>query len=188
MTQALFVGAAVVLLAFGAWHTRRWLPFKAARPRTPTFDEAPLMLDRRTGAIYLKSSSLVLQPGMLKSEFLDSDLYRHTSSARYFSLQNDLGHWFLISFLDPIFENVHLQLFFENDRLGRVDFGWGPEVPVPDWTNERVQADVARYRSFLNQQPGHYQELSPRTFMGQGIRDQGRQVRNAAGGGPLQGL
>lgn len=91
---------------------------------------------------------------MLKSEFLDSDLYRHTSSARNFPLQNGLGHCFLISFLDPIFENVHLQLFFENDRLGRVDFTWGPKVPVPDWTNEGVQADVARYRSFLNQQLG----------------------------------
>ena len=96
----------------------------------------------------------MLRSGMPKTELLDSDLYRHTTSAKHFALKDGQGHSFLISFRDPAFENVHLWLNFENDRLGRMDFGWGPKVSIAEWTEERVQADVARYRDFLVKQLG----------------------------------
>ncbi|PYV68030.1 MAG: hypothetical protein DMG97_25840, partial [Acidobacteria bacterium] len=86
---------------------------------------------------------------MPKPEFVDSDLYHHTHSASHYPLQNGTGHTFLISFLDAVFDNVHLRLSFENDRLGWVNFAWGPRVTPPEWTKARVQADVDRYRSFL---------------------------------------
>lgn len=58
---------------------------------------------------------------------------------------------FLSHFRDFRFGGVYLRLYFEGDRLGRVDFGWGPKVPISDWTKQRVQADVDRYRRFLFQ-------------------------------------
>lgn len=153
MISALLIVAALVVIAVGAWRTRHALPFRE-EARDRGFDKAPLSVERNTGAIHVKDSMLVLRSGMKRSEFLTSDLYAHTQSARYFPLQNGLGHSFAVSFRDAVFENVHLRLSFENDRLGCVDFGWGPHVPVPGWTHERVQADVARYRAFLIEELG----------------------------------
>jgi hypothetical protein len=118
------------------------------------FGQAPLRIERDTGAIHVKGSSLILGAKMQKSEFLKSDLYAYTQSARIYELQNGSGHCFLLSYHDPVFENVHFRLSFENDSLGSVGFAWGPHVSIPEWTEARVQADVRRYRAFLISQLG----------------------------------
>jgi len=118
------------------------------------FDRAPLHILEHSGAIHIKGSDLMLPAAMPKLEFLDSDLYQHTQSAGYCPLHNCTGHGFLVSFHDAVFENVYLRLSFENDRLGIVDFGWGPHITTPEWTEARIQADVARYRTFLMQELG----------------------------------
>jgi hypothetical protein len=159
MGQALIIAGILALVAIGAWRSRHLLPFGRQEMRGLVFENAPISVHRKSGAIRIKGSTLVLGPGMPQSNFLESDLYQHTTSARYFSLENGLGHWFLVSFRDSLFENVHLRLSFENQLLGRVDFAWGPQVSAQEWTRERVQADVARYRTFLIHELG-----SIRTF------------------------
>jgi hypothetical protein len=154
MGQAFLMVAVFALIALGAWRSRGWLPFQRKEARDFDFDKAPFSIQKLTGAIHIKNSVLVLRPAMFQSEFLDSDLHEHTTSARYFPLEGGIGHRFLISFRDSVFEKVHLRLSFENERLGCVDFSWGPQVSTPEWTEERIQADVARYRTFLIQEQG----------------------------------
>ena len=154
MSQALIIVLAAALVAVAAWRTRYWLPFAGRQSSRNSPDRAPFSIDRHMGSVRVKGSSAVLRSGMPKTELLDSDLYRHTTSAKHFALRDGQGHSFLISFRDPAFENVHLWLNFENDRLGRIDFGWGPKVSAAEWTEERVQADVARYQNFLTRELG----------------------------------
>ena len=154
MTQALVALACLGLVAVGAWLTRSWLPFRAAGKTSPEYNDAPFMIEPQTGALHVKGSNLVLRRAMPKAEFLDSDLYRHTKKSRLFELDGGSGQAFLVAFHDPIFENVYLQLNFENDQLGNIDFGWSRQITAPEWTRELVDAEISRYRTFLIQQLG----------------------------------
>lgn len=113
------------------------------------FKDAPFSIEKATGDIRVKSSTFVIRRAMPKTDFLDSDLYQHVVSDKTWTRDRKLGHLFLVSFRDPQFENVSLRFFFEDDRLDQIDLYWGPKVTIPEWTKERVKADVERYRSFL---------------------------------------
>jgi hypothetical protein len=149
MFEPIFFLALLMLVAVGAWRTRQVLPFRTRRVLPHRFQAAPFAIDKQCGAIYVKDSPLVLRPGLPKSEFLDSDLYRHTTRARSFAIANGAGHTFLVEWHDPVFENIYLWLKFANDQLGWVDFGWGRKIITAEWTRELVDAEVERYRSFL---------------------------------------
>lgn len=118
------------------------------------FKEAPFFIDKATGNIRVKSSTFVIRGAMPKSDFLNSDLYERVVSGRTWARDHKIGHVILVSFRDPQFENVSLRLFFEDDRLSQIDLYWGPKITTPEWTKERVLADVERYRSFLIEELG----------------------------------
>jgi len=151
MAQAAALVAIFIGLAIAAWRTRHWLPIGARPPqrRDPSFASAPIALDRESGAIRVKGSSLVLHCAMPKELFLSSDLYPHTKKARYLEMDSGQGYAFDVVFDDPQFSRIYLWLVFENDRLAKVQFGWGPPITTAQWTNEHVEAEVARYRQFL---------------------------------------
>lgn len=122
------------------------------------FYKAPLHIER-TGTISIKDSTLILRAGLSKAEFLSSDLWNHVKSTREYELENGVGYSCLVLLSDRVFENVHLRLAFENDRLGSVSFGWGPRITTSEWTEERIQIEVERYRAFLNEQLGPIREF-----------------------------
>jgi hypothetical protein len=149
----------LALIAVGAWRTRTWLPFKG-RGVNHHFSSAPFSIDRESGSIHVKGSSLALEAAMPKTSFLESDLYRRTTTARWFLLETGVGHCFSLYFHDSQFEHVYLELTFENDKLAKVTFSWGPRVTTAEWTEERVQADVARYHTFMVHELGSATEFS----------------------------
>lgn len=116
---------------------------------TAPFKDAPFAIDRATGEVRVKGSKFVIRRAMPKSDFLNSDLSQHVVSDRTWARDHKAGHEFLVSFRDPQFQNVSLRLFFEDDRLNQIDLYWGPKITIPEWTKERVKADVERHRSFL---------------------------------------
>lgn len=162
MAQAAALAAIFTVIAIAAWRTRHWLPFRArpAQRRSPSFAAAPIALDRESGAIRVKGSTVVLHSAMPKESFLASDLYRHTKKARYVQLDAGQGYAFELLIDDPQFFRIWLWLVFENDRLAKVTFGWGPPITTAEWTKERVAVEVARYRQFLIDElgagPGEY--------------------------------
>ena len=146
------------VIAIAAWQTRGWLPF-ARLKKPPEFQDAPFAIERATGAIHVRNSRLVLRRALPKMDFLESDLYGCVSKSRLFPLANGVGQAFTVSWQDPEFKRVYLWLAFENDRLGWVNFGWGPPITTAEWTAERIESEVVRYRDFMTQQLG-----SIRTF------------------------
>jgi len=155
------IALALVLaaIAVGAWITRSWLPFRVTRSNHQ-FASAPFSIDRASGSIRVKGSCLALQAAIPKTTFLESDLYGRTTNARYFPLQTGSGHSFQINFHDPDFEHVYLHLIFENHKLAKVTFGWGPRVTTGEWTEERIRADLVRYRAFMVQELGSTGEFA----------------------------
>ncbi len=136
--------------AHGSRNSEKPMPTKIGR----IFSTAPFSIDNDTGAIRIKGATLILRPALLEADLLESDLLRHTESKRSWGSPGWCWDRFLIRFCDPIFENVHLRLDFENGHLGRVSLGWGPQVAPSEWTEERIQDDVDRYRLFLIQEFG----------------------------------
>ncbi len=178
-TQTLVVILAMTAIAIGSWLTRSRLPFKPSRSLQPRFDSAPFAIDTQTGEVHIKDFALVLRSGMSKSEFLDSKLYSRTQKASLYPLANGLGHRFLTVWNDAAFEQVYLRLDFENDRLGWIDFGWGPKITTTEWTKERVESDVQRYRAFMIAQLGSLGEFTwGRAYA----------VRDDKAGAPIMGI
>jgi hypothetical protein len=118
--------------------------------------EGPLSIDRETGAMRIRDSSLVFRSNMPLDEFLDSDIYLKTTR----EWMNEAYRTFRVH-LQKQDESVYLMPTFHEGRVTEIRFAIGKKVAPGEWTRERVEKDLQFYEAFMIAQVGSTQGRFP---------------------------